>query len=156
MKGIALKAGDHEICILTQDGKVECFGHTYVMNSYDPAPGPLQIFFEEYGPYQDFVMGPSWSCALNLTNQVVCGGYDTFGLLGQGISYEAKPFLIQTGGKVVKLPDHSSPVTLHLCLQYATGLVRCGGSNNYGELGNGTKDPQDPKLTYEDLNFVEF
>ncbi len=89
--------------------------------------------------------GESHTCVLFNNGNMRCWGLNTWGQLGYGNTFEI-------GGTSDKLPYTAGDVPLvgvgariavggnHTCALLDTGLVRCWGHNNFGQLGYNTAD----------------
>ena len=85
------------------------------------------------------------SCALLSNGQVDCWGDNEVGQLGNGTTgtYVATP--VQVTGISNATAISAGTGGAHSCALLATGRVECWGSNDYGQLGNGsTTDSSTP------------
>ena len=76
------------------------------------------------------------TCALKITGGVKCWGYNGSGQLGDGTNIERhKPvdvFGLTSGVKSIATGDDFA------CALLSSGVVKCWGYNNFGQLGNGS------------------
>ena len=83
-------------------------------------------------------MGASHSCAILDDGSVSCWGENSNGQLGGGSrtpSLEPEKAIMPLGKKAVEV----SAGSYHSCILLDDGDVRCWGSNEFGQLGDGTK-----------------
>ena len=80
--------------------------------------------------------GQTHSCALQLTGGVKCWGSNAFGELGDGTTeLRASPVdVVGRGSGTIAVTTGAN----HSCAIVAGGTVDCWGSNDYGQLGDGT------------------
>jgi len=140
----AVSLGANHGCAITTNGGVMCWGvpqggrlgiGSYsVSTNYYP---PTQVKGLESG-VMDVAAGGTHSCALLTTGGVKCWGEDSHGQLGDGKnSDQLEP---------VDVHELSSGVTAisanygHTCAALESGGVKCWGYNEFGMLGNGTKE----------------
>lgn len=111
----------------------------------------------EGGPYSKLssatatrvVAGRLHSCALTSNGSVRCWGYQEVGQLGNGVSgvTERSPAVeVQGLGNVTALAAYSD----HTCA-VSDGGAYCWGSNDFGELGNGTREDSGVPVAVEGL-----
>jgi alpha-tubulin suppressor-like RCC1 family protein len=89
----------------------------------------------------ELAVGWTHTCALKSDRSVWCWGSAQYGQLGEGSSglnvYSAVPRQVTAlGNTAVELSTHGS----HTCARDADGAVWCWGTNDYGELGDGTTE----------------
>ena len=122
--GVAeISAGDHT-CALNTEGGVECWGPNGhgELGAMDGAAG--------------ISLGIAHTCALTTEGGVKCWGFNNHGQLGDGTTTST--------GTPVAVSGLASGVTnvsaggFHTCALTTDSLVKCWGSNEFGQLGDGT------------------
>ncbi|MCT8972663.1 chromosome condensation regulator RCC1 [Microbaculum marinisediminis] len=127
-------------CALTAAGGVECWGvNTYGQlgngNMGVNATTPVPVVGLESGIVAISV-GFYNSCALTGTGTVKCWGRNQFGQLADGTTNDSDEPVDIPG-----LPDDITAVSVggsHICALTDGGAAWCWGSNNAGQVGNGT------------------
>jgi alpha-tubulin suppressor-like RCC1 family protein len=76
------------------------------------------------------------SCALLAGGTVKCWGYNGFGALGNGSSNSQSSVPVSVIG--ISTATALTLGEFHTCALLASGAVMCWGSNNFGQLGNGS------------------
>lgn len=87
--------------------------------------------------------GHSWTCAVEVSRDLYCWGYNPSGNLGIGTTTDQhSPTLVSalSGSTVVSLSIGDG---WHICATLDTGNLYCWGQNTYGSLGDGTTTDQD-------------
>src|SRR5262249_16178037 len=132
---IQVSAGDTHVCALAATGDLYCWG----ANKYgqlgngqtNDSSTPLFIAAD----VARIRLGNSHSCAISATNgPVSCWGYNFWGQASTTKTNELKPKSLGLNA-AVDLALGSG----HSCALLAEGSVRCWGTNQSGELGDGTK-----------------
>jgi alpha-tubulin suppressor-like RCC1 family protein len=134
----ALAAGDTHTCGLTTTGGVRCWGHNadgeLGIGSYAIVVSPPTT--DALTGVKQVVAGNTFTCALMTTGGVRCWGYNSHG---------------EIGDDTVIAVDRQSPATsdiltgvtsltagfAHVCARMSSGGMRCWGSNDFGQLGDG-------------------
>ncbi|MBX3012878.1 MAG: hypothetical protein KF832_15290 [Caldilineaceae bacterium] len=136
---VQVVAGDEHSCGLTTSGGVLCWGDNADGQAGDgtnfPYRPPVAVTGRQSG-VQALVANGSHSCAVLSSGGVVCWGGNRAGQLGDGTVAERRvpvPVLELSAG-VTTLAAGGS----HTCALLQSGTVRCWGSNQAGQLGNGT------------------
>lgn len=125
---VAIVAGYTHTCVLTNAGATQCWGRN----------GSGQV--EEGGLSNGITaIAAGWAhtCALTNTGVVKCWGDNSDGQLGDGTTSS------HTTPTDVLLPTNNISAIAagdaHTCALGTDGIVKCWGTNNMGELGNGNK-----------------
>jgi len=141
-------------CAITATGGVQCWGDgsggqlgygSVIAYSTTPVtvinlPAPVTKITTGYYSLTSNPNAPtetSFNCALLVNGAVYCWGDDTYGQLGNGqtSTSTASPVAATVEQNFVYDIATSAGTT---CAVLKTGVIQCWGSNNYGELGNGT------------------
>ena len=136
---VAVAAGAYHSCALTTSGSVKCWGdNTYGQigdGSTTRRLTPVAVSGLSSG-VMAIAAGTYYTCALKTSGGVVCWGDNTSGQLGDGTTTQRS-----TPTAVSGLPGGVTAIAagdVHACAVTAGGVVKCWGSNSYGELGDGT------------------
>jgi alpha-tubulin suppressor-like RCC1 family protein len=139
---VALAAGDYYTCALTGSGKVECWGNNVagqLAGDGTPVAGmnatPVEVPGLN-GNAAALAAGKTHTCALTAQGEVLCWGLNDQGQLGDGTTADRHALVNVRGlsGGVIALAAGNN----HTCALTTGGGVHCWGSNQYGELGDGT------------------
>jgi alpha-tubulin suppressor-like RCC1 family protein len=138
---IAVSAGGHHTCAIGSPPVVLCWGRNkdgQVGNgTFSTSAQPAAVGFES--AVIDVVTGARHSCALAETGTVSCWGWNANGQLGAHVGEDkrlTRPTSIDAAGPFVKLAAGSA----HNCALAANGGATCWGSDEIGQLGDGTDD----------------
>jgi len=143
MPGLAniatMTGGGRHLCAVGTDGSVECAGKS---NNGQTGIGSTSSSLNwtqpvAIGPVRQLATGSRHNCALLVDGRVQCWGRGSDGALGNG-SLDSRALAPVT----VALP--STPIAIgggyrHTCVLLADGTPRCWGSNDSGQLGDGTR-----------------
>ena len=134
----AISGGGSHTCAVLTDGSVRCWGDGYLGQLGDgngiPSTTPVQVT----GIANAVQVGAGWAhtCARLSTGALRCWGEGTSGELGNGATV--------TSTTPVAVSGISTAVGLtigwyhHSCALLADSAVRCWGTNEWGQFGNGT------------------
>lgn len=144
---IDVVVGDEHACALFHTGQIKCWGNFtsgrlgYFEQEEDvgDTETPADMDFVNVGaPVQQLALGGDFTCALLVTDEVVCWGNGQNGRLGQGsqadLGSQEEPAdipAIDLGGTPIQIAAGAE----HACAVLGTGDVRCWGRNNEGQLG---------------------
>lgn len=123
----AVAARGHHTCVIEAARTVKCWtGSNYI--PLTPGQGIPAIVI---------AVGRAHACAIEPWGTVKCWGSNTFGQLGDGSMTSS------SGPVEIRHPGNLRAIALgagsdHTCAVFETGSVECWGSNNYGQLGNGS------------------
>lgn len=127
-------AGVRFTCVLTQDGKVSCWGRQYPNDPENQfRPTPVQI-----GGLSEGVSAISGNgehiCALLNNSKVKCWGVNSNGELGNGSQTNSATPVEVSGLSGVQ---SVAAGRYHTCAIVSGGNARCWGLNSQGQLGTG-------------------
>ncbi|MEZ4621362.1 MAG: hypothetical protein R2867_38490 [Caldilineaceae bacterium] len=136
-----LAAGEEHTCVLNDTGAIRCWGSNRDRQlgegSADSHSIPLQVNpTVPVGAIRAIFPGRFHTCAIANNGGVTCWGRNNDGQLGDGTEEPRTTPVMVMGltGSVKALAlgvDHS-------CALLESGSVQCWGSNQYGQLGDGT------------------
>ena len=139
----AITAGNAYSCALHQNGTISCwgansFGRLGNGQSGRNAKSAVPVQVSGITDATAITAGSGHSCALHQDGSVSCWGFNLFGGLGNGQSGRNadSPLPVQVSG----ITD-ATAITAgsgHSCALHQDGSVSCWGSNDDGQLGNGT------------------
>jgi alpha-tubulin suppressor-like RCC1 family protein len=141
-------------CAVLTDGTVQCWGSTIGGASGDVSVVPVEV--EGLHDVIAISIGVSTACAALQDGTVRCWGDNTYGQLGNGVkaaAVRAKP-----SAAVMGVSD-AIGVTVggeHACAVLKDGTAQCWGSNEWGQLGNGTTDATTATITVDGLSDAVF
>jgi len=137
---IAVSAGGLHTCALNSGGEVRCWGSntqgqlgaSALLESLTPiaVPGISGIAM--------LSTGTGHTCALDNNGSLWCWGFNDHGQVGNGSNQSviSTPTLVAGISNVIAIASGGS----HTCALLSTGFVKCWGSNDWGQLGDGTTD----------------
>jgi alpha-tubulin suppressor-like RCC1 family protein len=137
----AVSCGRNHTCVLLQSGGVACFGRNSNGELGDgthvESPAPVAVTGLSSG-VTDLQAGNYHNCVLTSGGGMKCWGWNQSGQLGDGTT-EDRTEPVDVSG----LSSGVSAISVgsgHSCALLTSGEVLCWGSNDSGELGNGTLD----------------
>jgi LruC domain-containing protein len=135
---VSLTAGRFHTCARLSDGTAKCWGYNangqVGDNSVTNRTTPVAV----YGltGVADISAGFSHTCAVLSQGVVRCWGNNTAGQLGNGTTTSRVPRNVP--GVVGAVAVAAGNVGNHSCALMSDGTARCWGSNNAGQIGDGT------------------
>jgi len=136
---IAITAGYSHTCALTDRGGVRCWGDNDIgqlgNSTTTDSLVPVDVASLASG-VTAIAAGNGHTCALMGDGGVRCWGYNGFGELGNGTTTKS---LIPVD--VTSLASDATAIFAgddHTCALTSAGRVKCWGSNDFGQLGNGS------------------
>jgi len=143
----AISAGAGHTCALMSGGTVQCWGSSGALgdDAHSSSGAPVTVTGLT-GAATAISAGTGYSCALLSGGTVQCWGYNNKGQLGNGSNTGPET----CGG--LELPCSKTPMTVSgmsgvtaiaagnedTCAVQSESTIMCWGSNDYGQLGNGT------------------
>ena len=139
----ALRCGAYHVCAARAQRVVSCWGRNNRGQLGDNrASGDVSTLPVAVGGLSDskaVVAGEYHTCAQSESGTVSCWGGNDFGQLGDGSSVDRfTPVPVAFDGSTSV--DELAAGSFHTCSRKALGAVRCWGSNEKGQLGDGTTD----------------
>jgi alpha-tubulin suppressor-like RCC1 family protein len=135
---VLVAAGGAHTCALTVDGRVFCWGANESgqlgIGSTSAATIPQQVTGAP--AFATLTAGRSHTCALDLSGAAWCWGANTDGQLGDGTTTDRVRPVAVTGGNFFKAIATGGTAN-HACGTSVSGVVRCWGSGQFGQLGSG-------------------
>lgn len=132
-------AGGGHTCTLSSVGLVECFGSNYVGQlGFDGSSTTTATPVLLGGTAAQIAAGTYHTCALMSSGEVKCFGGNNYGQLGVGPASgdpNPDPVTVDLGSDVVVSIAAGGDVA---CAVLDTGVIKCWGRNQYGQLGNPT------------------
>lgn len=135
----AISSGSNHTCALTTSGSVKCWGNNangeLGNGTTTTSNTPVDVTGLSNGVVA-ISAGANHSCAITSTGGIKCWGNNFYGQLGNGTTSEA--LLPVDVTDLIKDVSSISAGSWHMCAITNSGVVKCWGSNKYGQLGNGT------------------
>lgn len=154
-EAVSVSAGTDHTCALLAGGSLRCWGGNGSgklgnnSNTSSPVPTPVMGIVSA----TSVTAGGSHSCATLADATARCWGNNSRGQLGVNNGNDGSwvPVVVQGLQGAVQIEAGGS----HSCTRLGTGSVSCWGSNDYGQLGNGSHVASPVTLPVDDLTGVE-
>ena len=135
----AIAAGESHTCVLTASGGVRCWGNNgsgqLGNNTTVASYVPVQVSGLESG-VSAIAASENHTCVLMTAGGVQCWGFNLYGQLGDGsTTNRTVPVPVSGLASAVRAISVGGNNT---CVLTTSGVVKCWGSNDVGQLGNGT------------------
>lgn len=149
----AISAGFGHTCRRGSSGGVDCWG----LNNYGQVGnnGSSNVWWPAGLTITDATSvsaGGFHTCAARSSGAVLCWGSNSYGQLGTGTTSDVlTPMTVNGLADVTAVSAGGSGYT---CALRTDGSVQCWGSNNYGQLGNGSTSNAMSPMTVSNLSGV--
>lgn len=135
----SLDAGDNHACIVTGEGKSQCWGDNQTGQLGDGSRAEKKPPVDVIGINRRITSisaGRAHTCALTFMGGVRCWGENKFGQLGDGgnLAREVPGVVAGFAKSYVALSAGGD----HTCALTFLGRAKCWGNNRLGQLGDGT------------------
>ncbi len=133
---VMVTSGGSHSCALAADGRALCWGandHGQLGNGTFTR-SPVAVDVAGGRPFSTIAAGRDHTCALDLTGAAWCWGANTDGQLGDGSTVDRTQPVAVFGGQ--RYRELAGGGDAHSCASGATGVVRCWGANDGGQLGS--------------------
>jgi alpha-tubulin suppressor-like RCC1 family protein len=126
---------DHSCAIMEADSLLQCWGSNAHGQLADGSTDGSLVPVASIDNVAHFSLGSNFTCIVNGQAAVLCAGKNGQGQLADGTQTDRTQFtpVVGISGAVISIECGAS----HACA-LATSGVHCWGSNDFGELGNGT------------------
>lgn len=135
----AIEAGWYHTCALSTDGGLKCWGNN-IFGQLGDGSFPFRLTAMDAvglgSEINAIAAGQRHACALTFGGGIKCWGYNDFAQLGDGTQTTSRIAVDVSGlgrGVIAIAPGAS-----HTCALTSGGGVKCWGSNQSGQLGDGT------------------
>ncbi len=152
-EAVQVAGGHSHTCARLRTGQVSCWGGNTSGELGVDAPGnsqPLPVTAVGVTDAVQVVAGFSHSCARLTSGRVPCWGRNFESQLGDGTSGNFMRFMPTP----VRGLDDAQEITtgqFHTCARRSIGTVVCWGSNNNGQVGNGSRIQQPAPVSVRNL-----
>ena len=142
----AVSLGDAFACALLADGSIRCWGRNSrgQLGNGTTTDSATSVVVAGIRNAIDIGAGSDSACAVLSDGTARCWGDNTHGQLGNGMTINSST-PVPVGGLVFVNLDPSGVGYTNVavgsafaCARRSDGTVRCWGSNNHGQLGNGS------------------
>ena len=146
---VSVVAGEQHACALTSIGTVWCWGYGFngQMGDGAQATPATPVLSGIDGSNEGYTAtsisaGSQHTCAVVVSQEVLCWGKNSMGQLGTGSTADtSSPVAVDATYDVKSVTAGSA----HTCITHTDGSAKCWGSNLGGQLGDeSTSDSNDP------------
>lgn len=139
----AVRCGAYHVCAERAQRVVSCWGRNnrgqLGDNHASGDVSTIPVVVTGISDSKNVVAGEFHTCAQSESGIVACWGGNEFGQVGDGTTADrATPVPVQFDGSASI--DELASGMFHTCARKALGVVRCWGSNEKGQLGDGTTE----------------
>lgn len=133
-----LSVGGSHACVLATNGEVACFGRNSSgqlgVGDFEEQVMLAKVVFDGERA-EHIAAGGDHTCAVTDAGRVWCWGSNSSGQLGnESRDNRASPVPVDVNGEVV---ESVSAGVFHTCVVTQQSKIKCWGSNEFGQLGDG-------------------
>ncbi|MBC7842786.1 MAG: hypothetical protein H7099_10755 [Gemmatimonadaceae bacterium] len=138
---VMVTAGASHSCALATDGSAYCWGSNTdgQLGNGTTVRALSPVLVGGSRPFATIAAGANHTCALDVGGAAWCWGDNTDGQLGDGTTTDRSQPVRVSGPEVFSALAGGGDS--HTCALGETGIVRCWGANDVGQLGNGATAP---------------
>jgi len=135
----AISGGGTQTCAVVSDGTVRCWGENEFgqLGNGTTAPATTPVPVVGVSGVIDVSAGWRHTCALLGNGTIQCWGQNQFGQLGNGTTTNRTTPVAVSG--ITGAVGVTAGWWHHSCALLGGGAVRCWGTNDWGQFGNGTR-----------------
>ncbi|WP_413581908.1 Ig-like domain-containing protein [Bdellovibrio sp. HCB288] len=160
-------AGASHSCAITTTGQLYCWGNNNYGAAGSTSPSTLKRFpyqMDNGVVYTSVTAGFQYTCGITSTNVLKCWGNGAFGMLPLGrlrpalnAATSGAPIVIDSGVSYAQasvsftgLTSPSIITGISACALTTDGMLKCWGSNQYGQLANGANSYPSTPVTIDE------
>lgn len=153
-----IKAGSDTACALLTDGTVRCWGRVATVDvgggSFQSVTSSLPVQVDGLTDVTQIAVGVGHRCAIRSDHTVWCWGSNRTGQLGRGGPIDSNGYVDTVETRAPGIVDGVTGAVQVAagngtsCAIVIDGRVQCWGSNNRGQMGNGSVVNSSPTPTY--------
>lgn len=140
---VQIATGGNTTCGIKSNGVLKCWGlnnsgavgNGTVLNQLSPVEIDQGVNYKAVDVGNNG--GPAHACAITVDGILKCWGSNLYGQLGDETTTDRYlPVVIDAGTQYQSVSVGGNGSSAHSCAITISGLVKCWGSNTYGELGD--------------------